>query len=183
VLSPQPTRWSPNNHRSPGCVTGCAGTSGTNPLGRPGTCRARLGKPRLHDHIQFPSSEPDATGIVSECVDFSRNRDRPLAAQGDGTIINRNNEYHKYGLIMMITPMPRRFRLPRATKHRDPSGSTRPPRHGKLRGLVRVSKYLFYMAVSDLEQTWLDRPPLFIDGKFRRRRSTTGIKHLIFARA
>jgi hypothetical protein len=25
-----------------------------NPLGRPGTCRARLGKPRLHDHIQFP---------------------------------------------------------------------------------------------------------------------------------
>src|SRR6266436_6684401 len=54
-----------------------------NPLGWPGACRARLGEPRLHDHIQFPSSEPDATGIVSECVNFSR----PLAAQGDGTIM------------------------------------------------------------------------------------------------
>src|SRR5438309_11903506 len=39
--------------------------------------------PRLHNHIQFPSLEPDATGIVSECVNFSRNRDRPLAAQGE----------------------------------------------------------------------------------------------------
>src|ERR1700736_3273466 len=38
------------------------------------------------------------------------------------------------------------------------------------------------MDVSDLEQAWLDRPPLFIDGKFRRRRSTTGTKHLIFAK-
>jgi hypothetical protein len=47
----------------------------------------------LHGHIQFPLSEPDATGIVSECVNFSRNRDRPLAAQGDSTIINRNSEY------------------------------------------------------------------------------------------
>src|SRR6266404_4485794 len=81
-----------------------------------------------------------------------------------------NSEYHNYGLIE-INP---RFRLPRATKHRDQSGSTRPPRHGKLRGLVRVIKCLVYMAVSDHEQAWLDRPPLFIDGKFRRRRSTTG---------
>src|ERR1700730_3287740 len=32
------------------------------------------------------------------------------------------------------------------------------------------------MVVSDLEQAWLDRPALFIDGKFRRRRSTPGLK-------
>ena len=82
----------------------------------------------------------------------------------------------------MKTPLPHRFRLPRATKHRDQSGSTRPPRHGKLRDLVRVSECLVYMAVSDLEQARLDRPPLFIDGKFRRRRSTPGVKHLIFAK-
>src|SRR6202022_5071366 len=108
-----------------------------------------------------------------------RNRDRPLAAQGDGTN-NGNTEYHKYGLIEMTTPLPHRFRLPRATKHRDQSGSTRPPRHGKLLGLVRVSKCLVYMDVLILSRHGLTARPFFIDGKFRRRRSTTGIKHLIF---
>jgi hypothetical protein len=72
-----------------------------------------------------------------------------------------------FGLIEMIEPLPS---FPGRQSIAIQWGSTRPPRHGKLRGRVRVGKYLVYIVFWSGLGHGLSGPPLFIDGKLRRRR-------------
>jgi hypothetical protein len=83
-----------------------------------------------------------------------------------------------FGLIEMIEPLPS---FPGRQSIAIQWGSTRPPRHGKLRGRVKVGKCFVYIVFWSGLGHGLNGPPLFIDGKLRRRRPTEDFPPPLFS--